>query len=130
MLALLLVTALLEVLTGLALLATPSLVVSVLLGTVLDSSTGTVLARVAGAALLSLGLVAWLARKLPRSPAAGGLVQALLFYNAAVAAVLIHAHVALGVSGVGLWPAVIVHVAMAGWCILRMRKDKAQVRFP
>ena len=128
--ALLLVTALLEVLTGFALLATPSLVVSVLLGTVLDSSTGTVLARVAGAALLSLGLVAWLARKLPRSPAAGGLVQALLFYNAAVAAVLIHAYVALGVSGVGLWPAVIVHVAMAGWCILRMRKDKAQVRFP
>ena len=130
MLALLLVTALLEVLTGLALLATPSLVVSVLLGTVLDSSTGTVLARVAGAALLSLGLVAWLARKLPRSPAAGGLVQALLFYNAAVAAVLIHANVALGVSGIGLWPAVIVHVAMAGWCIVRMRKDKAQVRFP
>ena len=122
--ALLLVIALLEVPTGLALLATPSLVVSVLLGTVLDPLSGMVVARVAGAAVLSLGLVAWLARNDRRSHAAGGLIQGLLFYNAAVAAILIHAHLALGAPGVGLWPAVIVHIVMAGWCILRMRKGK------
>jgi hypothetical protein len=123
--ALLLVTALLEVLTGLALLATPSLVVSLLLGTVLDSSSGMVLARVAGAALLSIGIVSWLARNDRRSPATGGLVWALLLYNAAVAAILIHGHSALGLSGIALWPAVIVHIAMAGWCILGIRGHAA-----
>lgn len=122
---LLLITALLEVPTGLALLATPSLVVSLLLGTALDSSSGMVVARVAGAAVLSLGLVAWLARNDRNSRAAGGLVTGLLFYNAAVAAILIHTDVALGVSGIALWPAVIVHIVLAGWCILRMRKGKA-----
>lgn len=122
---LLLITALLEVPTGLALLATPSLVVSLLLGTALDSSNGMVVARVAGAAVLSLGLVAWLARNDRSSHAAGGLVTGLLFYNAAVAAILIHADLALGMSGIALWPAVIVHIALAGWCVVRMRKGKA-----
>lgn len=122
---LLVVTALIEALTGLALLATPSLLVSLLIGAELDSTTGMVLARVAGAALLSIGIVSWLARNDRRSPATGGLVRALLLYNVAVAAILVHAHFALGLSGIALWPAVIVHVAMAGWCILGIRGPTA-----
>jgi hypothetical protein len=105
--ALLLVTALLEASVGLALLGTPSLLVSVLFGAGLDSSTGTAIARVAGAALLSLGLICWSARNDPKSHAARGIVQALLLYNAVSVAVFIHAHFALGLSGIGLWPVVL-----------------------
>jgi hypothetical protein len=123
--ALLLVTALLEASIGLALLGAPSLLVSVLLGTVLDTSTGMVVARVAGTALLSLGLICWTARNDPKSHAARGLVQALLLYNAVAVAVFLHAHFVLGLSGIGLWPAVIVHIAMTGWCTVRMRENQS-----
>jgi hypothetical protein len=60
--ALLVVTSLLEAVTGLALLLSPALLVSLLLGASLDTSTEWVLARVAGAALLSIDVVCWLAR--------------------------------------------------------------------
>lgn len=123
--ALLLVTALLEASIGLALLGAPSLVVSALLGTVVDTSNEMVLARVAGAALLSLGLICWTARNDPQSHATRGLVQALLLYNAVAVAVFIHAHFALGLSGFGLWPAVVVHIALTGWCIAAMRKNES-----
>jgi hypothetical protein len=123
--ALLMVTALIEAATGLALLLAPSLLVSLLIGTTLDTPSALVLARVAGAALLSLGLVCWLARNDRRSRATRGLILALLLYNTMVAAVLVHAHVALGLSGIALWPAVVVHIAMAGWCVLATAKGEA-----
>ena len=50
---LLIVTALLEAVTGLALSLSPALPVSLLLGAVLDTPGGLTVARVAGAALLS-----------------------------------------------------------------------------
>jgi hypothetical protein len=99
--------------------------VSVLLGTTLDTSTGMVVARVAGAALLSLGLICWTARNDPRSHATRGLIQALVLYNAAAAAVFIHANFVLGLSGIGLWLAAIVHIAMTGWCAFRITKNQS-----
>jgi hypothetical protein len=123
--ALLVVTTLLEAAIGLALLLAPSLLVSLLLGTGLDTSGGIALAHVAGAALLSIGVVCWLARTDRRSRAARGLVLALLLYNAMVAAVLVHAHLVIGLSGIALWPAVVVHIALAGWCILATAKGEA-----
>ena len=46
-----------------------------------------------------------------------GLVAAMLLYNIAVGGLLSYARVALGMSGVGLLPAVIAHSALAGWCV-------------
>jgi hypothetical protein len=40
----------------------------------------------------------------------------MALYNAGVLAVLGHAGLGLGLSGVALWPAVLVHAAMAAWC--------------
>jgi len=111
------VTALLEAATGLGLVAIPSVVVRLLFGAPLDSSAATMLGRVAGVALLALAVACWLARDDTYSPAARGLVAAMFLYNVAVAALLVFAGVGLGLRGIALWPAVILHAAMAVWCV-------------
>ena len=57
--ALLTVTAAIEAAAGLALVASPSALVFLLLGSSLDTPAGLTIARVGGAALLSLGLACW-----------------------------------------------------------------------
>lgn len=114
-------TAIIEAATGLGLLALPSVVVQLLLGSPLDTSAALILGRVAGAALLALGVACWLASNDAQSRAAGGLVVAMLLYNVAVAAVLAYAGLGLGLHGVALWPAVILHAVMAVWCGLHSR---------
>ena len=123
---LLVVTALLEAATGLALSLSPALPVSLLLGAALDTPGGLTVARVAGAALLSLGVACWLARNDRQSCAAHGIVAAMLLYNVAAVAVLVHARLGLGLSGIGLWPAVGLHLALAVWCARCLRNKKPQ----
>jgi hypothetical protein len=118
---LLIVTAAAETATGLGLAGIPSLVVSLLLGGSLDTPAALVVARMTGAALISLGVACWLARSDTGSRAARGLVGALLFYNAAAVAVLMYAGVGLRLYGIGLWPTVVLHAAMAAWCIACLR---------
>ena len=121
---LLVVTAASEAATGLALLLLPSMVVSLLLGATLETPGALVVARVAGAALLALGTACWLARNDRQSRAAQGLIAALLLYNSAAAAVLVHAALGLALSGIGLWPAVVLHAVLAAWCVVCMRTRK------
>ena len=111
------VTAAAETGTGLALLGLPLLVASLLLGASLDTPAALVVARVTGAALLSLGVACWLARHDGQSRAARGLIAGLLLYNTAVAVVLAHAGIGLRLFGIGLWPTVVLHAALAVWCI-------------
>jgi len=118
---LLIVTAVIEAATGVALLLSPPLPVSLLLGASLDTPTGLVVGRVAGAALLSLGIACWLARNDEQSRAATGLIAAMLLYNTAVAAVLVYAGIGLRLAGVGTWPAVLLHAALAVWCLACLR---------
>src|SRR5512133_3558705 len=113
-------TAIIEAATGLALIAVPALVVRLLLGAEI-SGASIPLGRVAGAALLALGLACWLARDDTQSRATRGLVVAMLIYNIAATAVLIFAGIGLGLHGVALWPAVVLHAAMAIWCIVCLR---------
>jgi len=119
--SLLIVTAVIETATGLALAVSPSVPVSLLLGASLDTPGGLVVAHMAGVALLSLGVACGLARNDTQSGAARGLVSALLLYNAAAVAVLVYAGLGFRLSGIGLWPAVVLHVAMAVWCIACLR---------
>jgi hypothetical protein len=117
------VTAVVESGAGLALLAVPSLTASLLLGMPLDSPAATNLARVRGAAIIALAIVCWLARRDADSFASRRLVAAMLFYNIAVAAVLVFASLSDGLHGVLLWPAVIFHLAMGVWCIADLSRN-------
>src|SRR6058998_3191125 len=116
-------TAIIETATGLGLMATPSVVVRLLLGSPLDTSAAVMLARVAGATLLALGVACWLARDDTQSRAARGLVVAMLIYNIAATAFLAFAGIGLGLHGVVLWPAVVLHAVMAIWCIVCLRRS-------
>ena len=116
-------TALIEAATGLGLISLPSVVVRLLLGSPLDRSAAVMLGRVAGSALLALGVACWLARDDGQSRAARGLVAAMLLYNVAVVALLVFAGVGLGLRGLAWWPAVILHAVMAVWCIVCLRRS-------
>ena len=119
---LLTVTAVLEGATGIAMLSLPALVTSRLIGASLDASGALVIARVTGAAMLSLAVACWLARQDGQSRAGRGVVAAMLVYNIAVAAVLMHAGFGLGLSAIGMWPAAVLHSGLAIWCVACLRR--------
>ncbi|HTE91404.1 MAG TPA: hypothetical protein VK639_20820 [Terriglobales bacterium] len=116
-------TAIIEAAAGLALMVAPSVVVRLLLGSELDAPTAVMLGRVAGAALLALGVACWLARGDTQSRAARGLVAVMVLYNVAAVAVLAFVGIGFGLQGVALWPAVVLHAAMAVWCIACLRRS-------
>ena len=121
MTALLMTTAIVEVITGIALLAVPALLASILLGAALDTSAGLAVARLAGAALLALGLACWFGSRDTQSRAAIGIVAAMLLYNLAAVVLLLSLRYYVGMTGIGLLPASALHAALALWCIACLR---------
>ena len=119
--ALLATTAVLEGATGVGLMAAPGRVAGLLLGADLGAGAGEVVGRVAGAALVALAVACWRARADPTTPAAHGVVLAMLAYNALATAVLAYAGAAASLEGLLLWPAVIAHAGLAGWCLAGLR---------
>ena len=115
-------TAIIEGATGLALIAVPAIVVRLLLGAEI-SGASIPLGRVAGAALLALGVACWLARDDTQSRATRGLVVAMLMYNIFATAILAFAGIGLQLHGVVLWPAVVLHAAMGAWCVVCLRRS-------
>src|SRR5262245_66373199 len=113
---LLVVTAALEFGTGLVLLMLPSTAAKLLLGQYLDAAIGLTVARVAGVALLALGAACWFARLDTETRAARGLASAMMLYNTGIVVVFGYAALASGLSSIGLWPVMLVHSLMAGWC--------------
>ena len=120
---LLTISAIIEVPTGLGLMAVPAVVVRLLLGSPLDTSAAAMLGRVAGVALIALGVASWLARGDTQSRAARGLIAAMLLYNVAVAALLVFAATGLGLCGIAVWPAVGLHAVMAVWCVASLLRS-------
>ncbi len=107
-----------EAATGLALLIVPSLVGRLLLGEELIGIAIPV-ARVAGIALIALGVACW-----PGTPRVG-----MLTYSAAVTLYLAYLGVAGGFAGILLWPAVVVHAtltAFLSWAVLGRRVSRVR----
>jgi hypothetical protein len=118
--ALLVITAIVEVGAGAALVTAPSTLARLLLGRPLDTPAAVAVARIAGVALLALTTACWSARIDVASRAARGIVAAMLLYNCGAVAVLVHS-AASGRQGVGLWPTAVVHAGLALWCLTCVR---------
>ena len=115
------VTAIMEFGIGLAFLAYPSLPVNLLLGSSLNTPVESTLARVLGVALIALGIACWLSRSYWKSHFTKGLVGGMLVYNIGVSVILVYTALGLTIFGIGLWPAVVLHLAMAVWCIIKLK---------
>jgi hypothetical protein len=116
--------AVVEVATGLALIVAPAIVVALLLGAN-EAGQGITLARFLGIALLALGL----ACRPSGQRAASGLqtFQAMVTYNLLVALFLAYVGTAEHLGGPLLWPAVVLHAAVAlllvwTWCTAQPAK--------
>jgi hypothetical protein len=102
--------------TGLLLLVFPSVLLALLLGVDQASPEVTSVARITGAALLALGVACWLGRTEKQGPALLGLLTGVLTYDVAAAGILAYTGLYLRLVGIALWPAVLVHSALAVWC--------------
>ena len=101
----------LEILAGLPALISPVTVVSLLLGSPLDS-IGVVLARLFGAGVFALGLACLKARDDVRSPAGLAVSLGITAYNVLAAVVLLWAAAGLSLGGWLLWGAGIGHAVI------------------
>jgi hypothetical protein len=102
-----------EAATGVALLIVPSLVGQLLLGAPL-ADIGVTVARVAGIALIALGIACW-----PGPPMLG-----MLTYSAAVTVYLAYIGLWGASSGTLLWPAVVLHAILTALLTRVVMSDK------
>ena len=118
--ALLRVTAAFEAATAAGLLILPALVLALLFGPMPDAASSLLLARLFGAPLLSLSVMCWAASGEPGGRAVLSHVGAMLLYNVVVAALLVYSATILRLAGVALWPGVVAHALLAGWCVAEL----------
>jgi hypothetical protein len=108
----------LELLAGLGLLLVPGFALGALLGTADPAAETLGISRLAGVALIALGVMAHSGRE-------GGpswwLLAGLLVYNAGAAVVLAYVGAGLGLAGPLLWPAVILHAGLTIWTLISLR---------
>ena len=110
-----------EIGIGIALMAMPEMLATMLVGASLESFGGVFVARLAGAALISLGIICLLGSFDADSRAAQAIAAGMLFYNIAAAALLVYARIGADMSGVGLVPAAVIHALLAIYCVVCLR---------
>ena len=124
---LLILAAVIEAVAGLALLLIPAVSVSALLGIPLDTPTGLVAGRIAGAALVGLAIACWQARNGERGSPATGVVEAMSFYNFAAAMVLVYAGIRLDLRGALIWPVIVLHLGLGAWCVFTIWSTRRKI---
>jgi hypothetical protein len=110
----LILAAIAEAATGLGLLIVPSLVGQLLLGEAL-AGVAIPVARVTGIALIALGIACW-----PGPPRVG-----MLIYSGLVTLYLAYLGFAGGLTGVLLWPVVVLHLILTAL----LTRDVARMRY-
>ncbi|MCF2515688.1 hypothetical protein LVY65_11515 [Sphingomonas sp. G124] len=97
-----------EAATGLLLLVAPAVVAKLLLGSDIEGAA-IVVGNIAGVALISLAIACW-----PRVEVKGdGSYLAMLVYNALVGLLLAEIGATGAISGILMWPAVVIHLILA-----------------
>ena len=104
--------------TGLLLLAWPSLVVRLLFGADI-SGIGVVMSRIAGIALIGLGVACW------PSNSASQQLNGMLTYSTLAMLYLTYIGVRGEFAGVLLWPAVVAHAILSAFLVrARFKSEK------
>ena len=113
-------SAMIELLTGIALLVAPLFVIGLLLGDGL-SPTGVAVARVLGIALFSVGVAGWESqgKNLHLPPRVG-----LCIYNVGAAIVLAMFGAFGDMNGILLWPAFVLHALMGAMMLVVLVKQR------
>ena len=114
--SLLMLTAVGEAGTGLALMVRPSVPLALLLDASEVGPEMSLVARLLGAALLAIGVAAWPTRAPAEDSAQVPLLVGLLIYDVAATALLAYGGLVLGMVGIALWLAVAIHAFLAAWC--------------
>jgi hypothetical protein len=117
----LLITALVETATVLRLLFLPAILFAVLLGLGHAEIATIFVGRLAGAALLAIGIASFIARA--DTSAQLGLLTGILVYNMAASILLAYAGLVLNMTGVLLWPAGAIHAILAVRCFISLRPE-------
>ena len=117
---LLIATAVAEGPLGLTLLVLPAVPFELLFGVKHSATEALFIGRIAGAALLAIGIASWCARRDPGTPAQLGLIVGLLVYNITTGVLLGYAGLMLSMKGVALWPGIFAHVVLAVGCIVAL----------
>ena len=110
----------LEVITGLALIFKPAIVIKLLLG-VEASGMEMVIGRCFGIGLFGLVFACW--PDTQKSVSGTAAFRGMLIFNALIAAYLAYLGIAGHLGGVLLWPAVALHAVMTGLLVRSMRLD-------
>jgi hypothetical protein len=108
----------LELLAGLGLLLVPGIALAALLGTGTVPVEATAIARLAGVALIAIGVICHSGR---HGPLSWWVLAGMLVYNVGAAAVLAYIGAGLGLAGPLLWPAVILHAGLTLWVLISLR---------
>ena len=116
------VSALVELAAGGLLLAAPSAGARLLFDRGLEAAESLTIARIGGAALLSIAMICWLVERFEQG-AATVVVGGLSVYNALTVVLLGYAALVFRMHGLALWPGILLHAVLFGWCVARLRAD-------
>ncbi len=112
-------TSVVEVGTGIVVILVPALIVKLLVGLEI-SGDGTLLARCFGIALLGLSFACWPGKGIEGCAAA---FRGMLIYNASISFYLGYLGVFEHMSGLLLWPGVVLHAIVALLLLWTARKQ-------
>jgi hypothetical protein len=118
-------TAIVEGLTGLALMGFPSRVVMLLLGSALIGPASFIVSIIAGAAIFSVAIICWLFRE---NRDASPVIKMLTFYNLSVSIIFLLGVFNYGLNGAVLWLVTGFHLFQAVRGIIIIQKKKSILR--
>lgn len=116
-------TAAVEIVAGLFMVILPDRLLPLLFGIDQFAPETLLISRWVGVALLAIGVVSGLARDDSGGVALRAVLVGILIYDVAAAMLLVYAAFGTQMAGPALWPAVVLHSALAVWCVLCLRSQ-------